>query len=306
LGRIRFPLVAAGFAFAASFLGGTSAAEARESVSASSASTCDGVPLRVKYDAWGAPERVYVIGELDGEKVALWFDTGADESHLDHGLSGPEVGPSKQVTFGGKTRTLRSWRRQKWEGIDGLRCVGAIGTDEVLGGATEIDFKRGCLTKRPTGQLPVDSGNWWSAAIDVVNNRIVTNATINGSAWRLMFDTGVYDTIVISPDRTDFGPDRFSVGDVLGTQVMFSRERALFSWQGSAPRQIPTWATARFSTFDMLALGPGIRGMLGLTTIGKRRVVIDSEMKRMLVEPCTTSEATTACGATTTAFTTSR
>jgi hypothetical protein len=288
VGAYRSVFVAGCLAFSVSFFGGAGSAQAAPLAppSLAGASTCEGgVPLRMKYDAHGVPERIYVVGELEGEKVALWFDTGADESHLDHGLTGPEVGQSKEVAFGGKKRVLRSWRRQQWEGIDGLKCVGAIGTDEVLGGATEIDLKRGCLTKRQSGQFPADAGTWSSMAIDIVNNRIVTNATINGAPWRLMVDTGVYDTIVISPDRTDFGPDRFTVGDVLGTQVFFAREPALFSWQGSSPRQIPTWATSRFSTFDMLALGPSIRGMLGLTTIGKRRFVVDSEMKRMLVEP---------------------
>ncbi len=246
--------------------------------------TCQGTKLLVQRHPDGRPSRVYLAAVVDGQDVLLWIDTGSPKSHLTHGLTGPPIGPDKAVRFGDQTRSWPTWRNRFQPPYAGRAVVGTLGADEVLAQTTEIDLDQGCLTMFPAGTVPAYARAWPSVKVDRIAGTVVTSLTVDGLPFRVLVDTGVDETIVITDVESPSG-DRFVVQDVYGLDVVLVRDHAVLRWQTLAPWSVTIDRTKAFATFDRLGLGADVKGMLGLESIGSRRIVFDAANDKMWIEP---------------------
>jgi hypothetical protein len=243
-----------------------------------------GAPLLVQRNAEGRPSRAYLPAVVDGADVLIWIDTGSPKSHLTHGLTGPAIGPDKTIRFADQTRSWPTWRNRFQPPFAGRNVVGTLGADEVLAQTTELDLARGCLTMYPSGTIPAHARAWPTVLVDRVAGTVVSAITVDDRPFRVLVDTGVDETIVIT-DAVPRTGQRFVVQDVYGLDVVLIRGTATLRWQSLAPWVVTLDRTTAFPTFDRLGLGADVRGMLGLNSIGSRRIVFDAAGGRIFVEP---------------------
>lgn len=245
---------------------------------------CAGWPLLLLTDSDGLVHRAFVPAQLDGGDIVLWFDTGAMGSHVVHGNTGPATEPPRTVLIGGEPHALPSWRSRFQPGIAGLPMKGTLGIDTVVKHPTEMDFKGGCLTTFDDDAVPTYASAWPTVNVDMVNGMIVTDVEVDGRAQRMLFDTGVDETILVTPEAVTAKGERIVLPDVYDNPIVLIRATATMKWAG-ATRVSPIERTTEFHTFDMLGLGPTVRGMFGITAMGARRILFDPNRRTIAVEP---------------------
>lgn len=245
--------------------------------------------MLVQRNTLGRPSRIFIPATIDStgesaapaESIVLWVDTGSPASHLLHGLVGPPIGPARTLHFGDQSRTWPSWRNRYQPGIAGLPMAGTLGADEILRQPTELDLDHGCYTT--FAAVPEYAARWPSIAVEVTLGMLVSTIQVDGRPVKVLVDTGVDETIVITDEERP-GP-RFEVQDVYGLPVVLVRGQATLRWQSLELGEVAIDRTKSFPTFDRLGLGPTVRGMLGINSIGARRILVDAARSRILVEP---------------------
>jgi hypothetical protein len=240
------------------------------------------LPLRVFWFEQRA-DRAFVPVVKDGAAALFMLDTGAAITHLVHGLALPPFLPSAGVVaLGCQPRTLDSWRQRPVDGVDGLEVIGSVGADVFLGAPTELDLRRGVL--RFHDRLPAETSTWPSVPFDVKDGVMVISAEVDGYPVRLLFDTGTNDLTLLTAGIDD----RAGVAstDVFGNKLRLVWGSASLVWGSSAPRIVTAWRTRSFPAFEQQArTWGGTHGLLGLSSFGARRLVVDGKRGRIYLGP---------------------
>jgi hypothetical protein len=204
-------------------------------------------------------------------------------------LDGPPLAPNAgTVIFGGRPHRLDSWRTRPVPGVQGLDVIGIVGADAFLGAPTELDVRRGRLVRH--SRLPDEVRTWPAVPVAVKDGVLVTRARVNGYDLRLLLDTGSEDTIVMSGDVDE---QRGALTtDALGNPIRLVTTRAWLAWERPAASALPVMWTRSFPAFEEeVATWGGMGGVLGMSALGRRRLVFDAAHGRVYVEPVVTAES---------------
>jgi hypothetical protein len=248
---------------------------------------CRGWHLLVGHDNRGAPRRAYVPATVGGKVVAMELDTGSATSYVL--VDRDDDRTRHEVRIGGELRVMPGRHTQLDPDVygmkerGGLEVRGTLGAEEVLGGTTDIDLRRGCLTRHPRGSRIDQASSWPTLGFSVVNDVIVTTVSIDGEARPALFDTGVGHSILVTDRFAPFATHQV-VHDVRGIAIDLYGREGTVRW-GLGPVE-PVWVerTPRFDTFYDMKLGE-VHMMAGISSMGLRRIIVDPVRKVLLLEP---------------------
>ena len=237
------------------------------------------VELRVTRDPLG-PTRIYALVTHAGEEAALLVDTGSQITFLSH--DGPDGAPNVgEVDFGcEQRRTLRGRPFHSDEMVDGRRVVGFLGNDFFLEKQRTFDLPANRIRE---GTCPLE---WPRAPIENRFDFLFVMATVDGQPLRLGFDTGAPHTLWLGQDGRP-GDQAVASQDAYGNPLTLYLGNGQLAVAGAAPRSVPILRILRFPSLEdsNMAIGGGIDGLLGLTTVGDRRFCIDAAENAIRFEP---------------------
>jgi hypothetical protein len=239
--------------------------------------TANVVPLVTTLKDGVADSQVVPIRFEDGD-AWLALDTGAPFTFLFSDPDGPEyVEDAGTITIGSEERRVPGFRDEAIgvEMFRGVPIVGVLGLDFFLDAPAEIDYPGGRLVRHRGGRQPA-----CGAALPAVplrgrgHGRALVDVELDGIERTLMLDTGAHDTILIgAAGEDDDEPAQVQTADGRIWDVRIGS--AVLSFPGEEPRSVPVMRAA-----DLPYIAPELReieahGLLGLTSLGWRRVVFD-------------------------------
>jgi hypothetical protein len=246
------------------------------------------LPLLLQRDRTGLPIRAFVQAEYEGRTEVLLFDTGAARTHLTHGLGGPEViRAAGTIRVGCASVTVESWGRRPVRGIEGHQlAIGTLGTDAILAGTTVLDLTAGTWVRYEEGAGPRDAEGWAVVPLEIVKGIPLVRVVVDGRQLRLMLDTGTSDVLLLDEHVVDDGHATVTT-DTFGSRVELVRGTAMLSWPGMSPERVSVERTRSHPAFErhVRELGGGIDGILGLSALGSRRVLIEPKRQTMRLGP---------------------
>jgi hypothetical protein len=268
-------------------------AESAASAAASKPSAPVAVPetIRVRLThAGGELDRVYVPvtvqpnGQaehviLDSGTARTWFRLANATEDFTPNAFVAKIGASTLSVFG---RDVPAFD----ESVDGRVVIGAIGVDLISAGPTVLDLRSSTLVRYPTSFVVPGSDTWPVMPIAVTRGLIHGHVTVDGVDHHVMVDTGSPTTLLIA--QPEPGDQPRTSHDALGNPF------TVYDGRGDlviAPELGDTdVAVTRAPTFPHLtdianALGLPIDGLLGLSSMGGRRVLFDLAAGVVRFEP---------------------
>jgi hypothetical protein len=236
------------------------------------------VRLQITREPLG-PVRLYALVTHEGADAALLVDTGSQISFLSH--DGPDGAPNVgEVDFGCERRTLRGRPFHSTETADGRPVVGFLGNDYFLEKQRMFDLPADRIRD---GTCPL---TWPRAMIENRFDYLFVMAQVDGAMLRLGFDTGAPHTLWLGQDGKP-GDQPVSSQDAYGNPLVFYLGSAQLAFAESPARTVPILRIQSFPSLEdsNAAIGGGIDGLLGLTTMGDRRFCIDAVDGSIRFEP---------------------
>jgi hypothetical protein len=242
----------------------------------------DALPLVIERRA-GHPVRFYVRVEGEGGPGLMLLDTGTAKSHLTRPMNGPAmVSQAGRIRVGCRTQAMDGWAERALDPFGGLPVLGSFGADFVMKGTTELDLRSGRLIR--WGQLLPDVVRAWpQVALGTKDGMPVTRAVVDGYPLELLVDTGSEDSILMTEDLDD--RQATVTTDALGNSLRLVSMTSSLLW-GAAPQNVRVSWTRQFPAFQRLVQSwGGTAGLLGVTSLGERRIVFDASDRRLYLEP---------------------
>lgn len=237
----------------------------------------------------GHLDRLYLPVHLEAAEPALAIvDCGTPRTWLRSTGKGEEwIDDAWRATLGGLRLILPGRRVPPFEESAGpLPVIGAVGNDYLLAGITVLDVANACLTRlRAAGAQPAWDA-WPAFHIEVERGMIFLDAELDGVSRRLQLDTGAPACILLRDEGE--ASDAVGVGrDVLGNPLPMHRSTTAFSLPGGSSRTVPLWKMRSFPHLEAVgtATGQKLEGILGLSALGQKRIVLDAVGGRVLLEP---------------------
>ena len=241
----------------------------------------ESIPLVIERRA-GHAVRFYVRVDGEGGPGLMLLDTGTARSHLTSPMGGRTVPHAGTVRVGCRTETMDGWAERPLEPFGGLPVLGSLGADLVMKGTTELDLRSGRLI-RWGRQLPDVMRAWPQVALGTKDGMPVTRAVIDGNALELLVDTGSEDSILMTLELDD--RHATVTTDALGNSLRLVSMTSSLLW-GAAPHDVRVSWTRSFPAFQRLVQSwGGTAGLLGVTSLGERRIVFDASDRRLYLEP---------------------
>jgi hypothetical protein len=231
-------------------------------------------PLLVHHDAAGRVDRVHAQVTARGVLGSYLVDTGSLTSFATH--SGDERGASARATIACTETSLPIIARLRpGTTPEGLPQSGVLGADLVKHGEVlDLDLASGTLgwyspaPPPPAGAvvLPVEYRNGWLVASGI---------RVDGRDVKLVVDTGATNVIVVdkAPRANEVRED--TVDGTASPVTLFHADGDV-SFVGGLERRIPVDRTDAFATLEGLiaSLGGDVDGLLGMTALGRDRVIL--------------------------------
>ena len=258
--------------------------------SAEPAPACEApTPLLVHHDVAGRVDRLHARLTARGAPGNFLVDTGSLTSFATH--SGSEDGSSAStVIFCHETTLPIIARLRPGMTPDGQPQSGVLGADLVAHGTVlDLDLANSKLAwytpapSPPPGAvvLPIEYRKGWLVASGI---------QVNGRDVKLVVDTGASNVIIV--DKTP-RPDEVREDTVDGTAspiTLFHADGEV-SFGGGAVRHVPVDRTDAFPTLEGLiaSLGGDVAGLLGLTSLGRERIIISRDSLILMLPPISPS-----------------
>ncbi len=233
--------------------------------------------LLVHHDKAGRVDRVHATLTARGIRGPYLVDTGSLASFSTH--TGEEVATSTTATLGCEETTLPIiGRLLPGATPEGEPQAGVLGANLVAHGAVlDLDLEKATLgwsqlaPATPPGAvvLPVERRKGWLVASGI---------RLRGRDVKLVVDTGASNVIVL--DKTPrAGEMREDTVDGTASPITLWHGEGEISFGGGPTRHVPVDRTDAFRTLEsvLAELGPDVEGLLGITALGRERVIISAE-----------------------------
>ncbi len=238
------------------------------------------VPLVVTLDDGVADSQVVPV-EVNGRAAWLALDTGSELSFLFRGPGDPEFLESAgAVWIGDECLWLPAYGDDgigvEW--FDGKPILGVLGLDFFLPRG-EIDYPGGRVVAYRSGPVP-NARDLPGLPLRVADGVARVTVAIDGGELELAFDTGAHDTILLGVDAQP-GDEEMAVQTADGAVALVFAGRATVTLPGEPPRSVPVMRAQEIPYLAWLVDELDLDGLLGLTSIGFRRVVFDGDRLRL-------------------------
>jgi hypothetical protein len=242
-------------------------------------------PMLVHHDDAGRVDRLHATLTARGVTGHYLVDTGSLKSFATH--SGNEEGTSASTVIACSTTTLPIIARLR-PGLtpDGQPQSGVLGSDLVAHGAVlDLDLKKGALgwsypaPPPPAGAvvLPIERRHGWLVASGI---------RLGGRDVKLVVDTGASNVIVV--DKTPrAGEVREETVDGTASPITLWHGSGELAFTDGVVRHVPVDRTDDFPTLEGLIteLGGDVAGLLGLTSMGRDRIVVSGNALYLVLPP---------------------
>jgi hypothetical protein len=265
--------------------GGGSGGQAHGGAEEGAGCGVNAVDMIVERDG-GVATRLHVPVEHDGLRAALFFDTGSALSFLSLGADAePYLPHAGELSVGCDTVQMAGRNFDSFGTTGGLELIGILGADYLLAAPSEIDTARGRLVRRQ-GSLSPEQRAWPGQPYEDVQGHIITAVTLDGSSLRLMFDTGS-PYILWLGEQGQPGDIPVTAMDAEGNLITMYLGEAALGMVGEPPERVPVLRAPSFPYFEQTveALGGNIHGLLGLSALRGRTLVIDPDEVVLHLEP---------------------
>jgi hypothetical protein len=227
--------------------------------------------------------RVFLPGRLGERDVLFLLDTGSASSFLYDALDARDRRDAEAVRVGCHEISLRHRRNRGQRPHGGVDVVGTIGTDLLRNGVFELDLRHGALAMLARKELPNDV-SWNRVTLEIVRGIALARVTVDGRPRRMMIDTGTAHLLMLDPSAVEEGAA--STTDSAGRTILLVPAKDTIGFEGMPEVEARSWHTRRHPSFQkhIASLGGDIEGIVGLSTLGRRRVVFDFEQHAMYLE----------------------
>ena len=246
-------------------------------------------PLVVHHDDAGRVDRLHVRLTARGVPGNYLVDTGSLTSFVTY--SGVEASSSASTVIFCQETTLPIIARLRPGATPtGEPQAGVLGSDLVAHGAVlDLDLVKGALSwyqparEVPTGAivLPVENRNGWL---------IASGIKVDGRDVKLVIDTGASNVILV--DRTPRAIEvREDTVDGTASPITLYHGDGEVTFAGDVARHVPVDRTDAFPTLEGLIanLGGDVAGLLGVTALGRERIVISGDALVLILPPVSPS-----------------
>ncbi len=242
-------------------------------------------PLHVHHDAAGRVDRLHVQLAARGALGEFLVDTGSLTSFVTR--SGDETDTSATTTIFCRSTTLPIIARLRpGTTPEGLPQAGVLGSDLVARDAVlDLDLVNGRLELYEPAPalpahamvLPIEYRSGWL---------IASGIELEGRAVKLIVDTGASNVIVVgkTPRPNEVRED--TVDGTASDITIFHADGNIDLGDG-IKRRVPVDRTDSFPTLQGLiqSLGGDVAGLLGLTSLGRERIIIGKTSMMLVLSP---------------------
>lgn len=230
----------------------------------------------------GTADAQGVSARLAGEDVYLGFDSGSPMTFVFGDPEGPEYVPDAATISIGCVDWIVDAIR--FEGIgeerlDGRRVVGVLGLDFFEEHAIAIDYPRGELVQYRE-RAPNLAGASSLPIRGLEELRVLTDVDLDGASLALMVDTGAPSTIVLGMEGRP-GDEEIVLGTANGRTWTAYAGDGVLVLPGEAPRTVPVLRALELEYVEEAVRDVGAVGLLGMTSLGWRRVVFALPNERL-------------------------
>jgi len=171
------------------------------------------------------------------------------------------------------------------ETFDGKPIVGVLGLDFFLEGPSAIDYPGGCLVRYLDGAVPVgDAALPRLPLTGTEHGRALVDVVIDDIEVTLMFDTGAHDTFWLGVRGND--EDEVSIVQTAdGAQWEVFVGEGRIALPGEPVRSVPVMHAPSIGYVAAERAELGYDGLLGLTALGWRRIVVHSREGVIILGP---------------------
>lgn len=237
------------------------------------------VPLVTTLEDGVADSQVVPV-RIDDREAWLALDTGAPFTFLFSDPDGPEyVEDAGTIEIGCEKWVVPGYRDEAIgvEMFRGKAIAGVLGLDFFLHLPAEIDYPGGRLVRYLDGDLPAgDMELPWVPLRGRERARALIDVVLDNTGFTLMFDTGAHDTILIDAQGGE-DDEAALVQTADGRTWEVHLGKASLSLPGEDPRTIPVMRAPELEYIAPELRESRAHGLLGLTSLGWRRVVFDFE-----------------------------
>ena len=245
------------------------------------------VPLVTTLEDNVADDQVIPI-RFNGEDVWLALDTGAPFTFLFSDPDGPEyIERAGTIEIGCEKRELSAYRDDAIgvEMFRGKPIIGILGLDFFLDVPAEIDYPGGRLVRYLDRKLPESYLELPELPLrGREQDRALVKVTLDGTELTLTFDTGAHDTVLIDAVGAE-GDGYMQVQTADGRRWDVLVGEATLALPGEKPRPVTVLRAQDLEYIAPEMREIGSRGLLGLTSLGWRRVVLDFENDTLKLGP---------------------
>ncbi len=243
-------------------------------------------PLVVHHDGAGRVDRLHVTLTARGITGEFLVDTGSLKSFATH--SGSDEPDSANTTIACSTTRLPIIARLRPGATpEGRAQVGVLGSDLVgYGAVLDLDLKNGVLgwyqpaPPPPAGAIviPIERrrGGWL----------VASGIKVGGRDVKLVVDTGATNVILI--DKTArAGEVKEETVDGTASKITLWHGEGTIAFGDGLTRHVPVDRSDDFPTLQGLIaeLGGDVAGLLGLTSLGRDRIVIGRDAMYVMLPP---------------------
>lgn len=238
-------------------------------------------PLILSYSEGVADSQVIPV-TVNGAAAWLALDTGSAHTFLFRQDDDPEwVEDAGEVRIGARTLRLPGYGAAGIgvEMFEGKPILGILGADFFLPRG-EIDYPGGRVVNWGDGPIPA-AQDLPSIPLRVVEDLARVRVVMDGRELDLMLDTGAHDSVLLGVDGQP-GDEAVEVGTADGA---FST-----TWYGTSTIELPREAPRSVNVMraqEIPYISPwlveeqGAHGLLGLTSLGFRRLIFDGDRLRL-------------------------
>jgi hypothetical protein len=230
------------------------------------------------------PVRLYVPVVYEAQEGWFILDTGSQVTFVPLGPDDPDYVPSyATIELGGRMVSIAGRRLELVEEHQGIPILGILGNDVMLASPWELDLPGGRLVE-VQDTTPYD--DWTRLAFENVYDFMFARATVDGVEVRMGVDTGATHLLWLGMDGEP-GDVPQPTQDALGNPVTLYLGTASLLMGGEPERIIPVWRTLSFPAIEMsnMQIGGQIDGIIGLSTLGDRRLLLNGPQDELRLDP---------------------
>lgn len=245
--------------------------------------------LLVHQDGAGRVDRLHARLTARGILGDYLVDTGSLKSYVTN--SGSEALSSASTVIFCQEATLPMIARiRPGTTPEGQPQAGVLGSDLIAQAAVlDLDLANGALSwyqparEVPPGAivLPIEYRHGWLVASGI---------KVDGRDVKLVLDTGASNVILVdkAPRPNEIREDTV---DGTASPITLYHDDGVVTFAGDIPRQVPVDRTDSFPTLQGLIanLGGDVAGLLGLTSLGRERILISRESLVVLMRTAAAS-----------------